>query len=246
MQLDVVLRSRPYARIAYATVVTWVALGGKSLAAEAKHLADAVGNHDLATARVVASALVGRDSSDLDASELCRAAVESVAENTADAVVGPLLWGAIAGPTGVVIYRAVNTLDAMVGHRSSLYERFGWAAANFDDLLTWPAARLGATLSVALAAFVGGDVWRAWRTLARDGHRHPSPNAGYLEAAFAGAFGIRLGGQNCYGDRVENRPTLGDGPLPTAATVRQAAALSRLVSVIATVLCASLAWWLRR
>jgi len=151
---------------------------------------------------------VGRDPSGLDGPQLCRAAVESVAENTADAVVGPLLWGALAGSPGVVAYRAANTLDAMVGHKSPRYLRFGWAAARLDDLLGWPAARLGAVLACLRAPAVGGDMGRAWRTLRVDGAAHPSPNAGRMEAAFAGALGVRLGGRNDYGDRVEERPAV--------------------------------------
>jgi adenosylcobinamide-phosphate synthase len=244
--LGAALRDRPRARLAYAALVTWVVLGARSLTREAHHLADAVAQDDLPAARRVAPALVGRDPSGLDGPELCRAAVESVAENTADAVVGPLLWGAVAGPAGAVAYRAVNTLDAMVGHKSARYERFGWAAARLDDLLTWPAARLGAALTAGLAPLAGGDSGRAWRTFLRDGRLHPSPNAGRLEAAFAGALGVRLGGRNRYGDRVEERPVLGAGPRPDAEAVRQAARLSRLVGAATMVLCALLAWRLGR
>jgi adenosylcobinamide-phosphate synthase len=243
---DVALRRRPPARLTYVALVTWIVLGGRSLAREAHRLADAVDQGDLPAARRLAPALVGRDPSGLDGPELCRAAVESVAENTADAVVGPLLWGALAGPAGAVAYRAVNTLDAMVGHRSARYERFGWAAAKLDDVLTWPAARLAAVLSVALAPLVGGDARQAWRILLRDGHRHPSPNAGRLEAAFAGALGVRLGGANRYGERVEERPLLGEGPRPGVAAVRRAIRLSQLVGATATILCALLAWRLGR
>jgi len=164
--------------------------------------------------------------------------VESVAENTADAVVGPLLWGALAGPAGVAAYRAANSLDAMVGHHSARYERFGWAAARLDDLLTWPAARLGAGLTCLAAPLVSGEAGRAWRTLRRDGGAHPSPNAGRMEAAFAGALGVRLGGVNRYGDRVERRPTLGSGPTPGPDDVDRAVRLSLLVGSAAAVLAA--------
>jgi adenosylcobinamide-phosphate synthase len=136
----------------------------------------------------------------------------------------------------VAAYRAANTLDAMVGHHSVRYERFGWAAARLDDLLTWPAARLGAGLACVLAPLVGGGVGRAWRTLRRDGGAHPSPNAGRMEAAFAGALGVRLGGVNRYGDRVERRPTLGDGPAPGPDEVDRAVRLSMLVGWAAAAL----------
>jgi adenosylcobinamide-phosphate synthase len=222
-------RHRPYARQLLLAAVTWSALGGRSLALAGQALGDAARHGDLERARQLAPTLVGRDPSGLDAGELCRAAVESVAENTADAVVGPLLWGALAGPAGVVGYRAANTLDAMVGHHSPRYSRFGWAAARLDDLLTWPAARLGAVLACLLAPAVGGNPGQAWQTLRADGAAHPSPNAGHMEAAFAGALGVRLGGRNRYGDRVEQRPALGHGQLPTPDDLDRAIRLSLLV-----------------
>ena len=130
--------------------VTWAALGGRSLAGEARRLATCVELGDLDGARAALPSLCGRDPAGLDEAQLCRAAVESVAENTSDAVVGALVWGAIAGPAGVAAYRAANTLDAMVGHRSERYASFGWAAARLDDAMNWPAARLTAALTVAL------------------------------------------------------------------------------------------------
>jgi adenosylcobinamide-phosphate synthase len=233
---DRCLVRRPVARALLLGLVTWSALGGRSLAEAGRRLAGAVRDGDLEAARKLAPTLVGRDPSGLDGPELCRAALESVAENTADAVVGPLLWGALAGPAGVAAYRAANTLDAMVGHHSPRYEQFGWAAARLDDLLTWPAARLGAGLTCVLAPLVGGGAGRAWRTLRRDGGAHPSPNAGRMEAAFAGALGVRLGGTNRYGDRVEQRPTLGGGPVPGPEDVDRAVRLSLLVGSAAAVL----------
>jgi adenosylcobinamide-phosphate synthase len=230
------LRRRPAGRLLLVAALTWTSLGGRSLAQAGRRLGRAVRSGDLPAARRLAPTLVGRDPSRLGATELCRAAVESVAENTADAVVGPLLWGALAGPPGVAAYRAANTLDAMVGHRSPRYLRFGWAAARLDDLLTWPAARLGAVLTCALAPAVGGDVGRAWRTLRRDGAAHPSPNAGRMEAAFAGALGVRLGGRNRYGGRVEDRPLLGDGPPPGPEQLERAVCLSLLVGAVTTAL----------
>lgn len=244
--IDVVLRRRPMGRFLLTVALAWVALGGRSLAREAIRLADAVEAGDLDRARRIIPALAGRDPSELDGPELCRAAVESVAENTADAVVGPLLWGVLAGPAGTVAYRAANTLDAMVGHRNERYERFGWAAARLDDALTWPAARLAAILTVVVAPLAGADGREAWRILRRDGARHPSPNAGRLEAAFAGALGLRLGGRNRYGDRIEERPVLGDGSLSDPSAVRAAVRLSGLVGAAAAALCVLLSWRLGR
>ena len=158
---------------------------------------------------------------------MARATVESVAENTSDAVVAPLLWGAVAGVPGLLGYRAVNTLDAMVGHRSPRYERFGWAAARLDDLVNWVPARVA-----GLAAAAGGAAGRritgggaAGRR--RDAGQHPSPNAGVVEAAFAGALGIRLGGRNVYDGQVEDRGVLGDGRAVEIADIARANRLAR-------------------
>ena len=239
-------RGHPAAELLLTGAATWVALGGRSLAAAGRELAAAVRSGDLEEARRLAPMLVGRDPRDLDGPQLCRAAVESVAENTADAVLGPLVWGVLAGPAGVVGYRAANTLDAMVGHRSARYQRFGWAAARLDDLAGWPGARLGAGLACLAAPAVGGSPARAWRVLRADGRAHPSPNAGPMEAAFAGALGVRLGGRNLYGERVEERPALGHGPLPGPGDVDRAARLSLLIGSGAAALLAGLRWGVSR
>src|SRR5947207_12682036 len=204
-------RRRPVARTVLVAGTTWAVLGGTSLRREATAVAQTLDAGDTRGARDRLPHLCGRDPSTLDSAELARATVESVAENTSDAVVAPLFWGALAGLPGLVGYRAVNTLDAMVGHRSDRYRRFGTAAARLDDLANLAPARLTAALTVLAARPLGGS-WRgALRTWLRDGGRHPSPNAGRCEAAMAGALGVRLGGRNLYGTRVEVRPTLGDG-----------------------------------
>jgi adenosylcobinamide-phosphate synthase len=220
---------------------TWAALGGRSLAREADAVAADVRNGDLGAARKALPALVGRDPDALDADGICRATVESVAENTADAVVGVLLWGAVAGPAGVAAYRAANTLDAMVGHRSERYADFGWAAARLDDALTWPVARAGAALAAVCAPVAGGSAGAAVRALRRDGAAHPSPNAGRMEAAFAGALGVRLGGPLAYAGRVEERPRLGDGRAPVPDDVTRAIRLSFAVGAAAALAGAAVA-----
>jgi adenosylcobinamide-phosphate synthase len=221
-------------------VVTFVTLGGRSLTAVAGRLADQLDAGDLAAARLTLRSLCGRDPTGLDAGELCRAAVESVAENTSDAVVGALLWGALAGPAGAAAYRAANTLDAMVGHRSDRYREFGWAAARLDDLVNWPAARLTAAVTAACAPLVGGRTATTWGTVRRDGAKHPSPNAGRVEAAFAGALGVRLGGPLTYAGRAEIRPRLGSGPAPDTADLRRANRLSLAVGASVAAGCAVL------
>jgi adenosylcobinamide-phosphate synthase len=214
-------------------------LGGTTLAREAGALAGELGEGRLEAARRRLPHLCGRDPAGLDEKQLCRATVESVAENTSDAVVAPLLWGVVGGVPGLLAYRAVNTLDAMVGHRDARYLRFGWAAARLDDAANWVPARLTGALIALWAPAAGGSARQAWRVLRRDGARHPSPNAGRCEAAMAGALGVRLGGANSYGGRVEHRPELGDGAGPGLADVRRAVRLSRLVSATALALAAA-------
>lgn len=231
-------RRHPWARTALVAGATWAALGGRSLRREARAMAQALDGGDLDAARNRLPHLCGRDPSTLDNTELARATVESVAENTSDAVVGPLVWGAVAGLPGLVGYRAVNTLDAMVGHRSQRYRHFGTAAARLDDAANLVPARLTAALTVVVAPGVGGSARAALRTWLRDGHRHPSPNAGQCEAAIAGALGVRLGGRNRYAGRVEVRPTLGEGKPAAADDIRRAATLSGAVGSLALILCA--------
>jgi adenosylcobinamide-phosphate synthase len=228
--------------VAVTTAATWTVLGGASLAAEAAGIARLLEAGDLAAARRRLPALCGRDPDGLDATGLARAVVESVAENTCDAVVAPLVWGTVCGLPGLLGYRAVNTLDAMVGHRSPRYERFGWAAARLDDVANLIPARVTGLLAVALAPTVGGSPRRALGTLLRDGRRHPSPNAGQCEAAFAGALGVRLGGRNSYQGRAEQRGLLGGGTPPAALDITRAVRLSRLVSAAALGLAVVVAW----
>jgi adenosylcobinamide-phosphate synthase len=234
-------RAAGITRAGLLAALTWAAIGGRSLGREADGIAGAVADGDLDLARKRLPALVGRDPAGLDGPEICRAVCESVAENTADAVVGPLVWGAVAGPAGVVAYRCANTLDAMVGHHSPRYERFGWASARLDDVLTWVPARLAALLAAACAPLAGGSAAGAVAVTRRDGANHPSPNAGRVEAAFAGALGLRLGGVNHYGARTEIRGPLGDGAAPDPGAVRRAARLSTLIGAATALLAAGAA-----
>ncbi|WP_456875419.1 cobalamin biosynthesis protein [Geodermatophilus sp. SYSU D00710] len=237
--VDRATRDRPAARTAAVALATWTVLGGTSLGRAAGAVAGALEAGDLPAARALLPTLAGRDPSALDAGELARATVESVAENTSDAAVAPLVWGALAGLPGLLGYRAVNTLDAMVGHRSPRYALFGWAAARADDVANWLPARLTAALTVAVAPLAGGSPRGALRVWRRDGAAHPSPNAGRCEAAAAGALGLRLGGRNVYGSRVEDRPVLGDGRAPDSDDVARAVRLSRAVWLAAAALAAA-------
>jgi adenosylcobinamide-phosphate synthase len=230
-------------RLAAATAVgTWAVLGGRSLAAEAGAVDDLLGHGDLDPARQRLTHLVGRRTHGLDEAEIARAVIESVAENTSDAVVAPLFWGAIAGLPGLLAYRAVNTLDAMVGHHSPRYERFGWASARADDVANYIPARLTALLTAAVAPLAGGSARGALAAWRADGSRHPSPNAGVCESACAGALGVRLGGRNDYGSRIEHRPVLGGSGRPAAGgDIGRAIRLSRWVTIAAALACAGIA-----
>jgi adenosylcobinamide-phosphate synthase len=234
-------RGRPVLRGAAVGATAWAVTGARSLGREAERVAAALDAGDLSAARAALPGLCARDPAQLDAKGVARAVVESVAENTSDAAVAPLVWAAVAGLPGLAAYRAVNTLDAMVGYRSPRYERFGWAAARLDDVANWAPARLTALLAAACAPVAGGNPREALRAMIRYGARHPSPNAGRPEAAFAGALGLRLGGSNTYGGVTEHRPELGDGRPPDPADIRRAQNLSRAVTIAATVLAAAAA-----
>jgi adenosylcobinamide-phosphate synthase len=230
-------RGGPVVRTLTTATATWVALGGTSLDREAAAVQARLESGDLAGARRQVARIVGRETAGLDEAGVARAAVESVAENTSDAVVGTLVWGAALGLPGLLGHRAANTLDAMVGHRTVRHERFGWAAARLDDLLGLPAARLTASLAVVLGEDPRAAA-RAWRRVAG---AHPSPNAGPVEAAFAGALGLSLGGPTTYGTRTEPRPRLGDGRAPGPVDLARARRLARRVGAGALVISVLLA-----
>ncbi|TGD90794.1 cobalamin biosynthesis protein [Mycolicibacterium sp. CH28] len=226
-------RARGPALAAVTGAATWVALGGTSLGRTGNAVADLLADDDIQGARGLLPSLCGRDPSVLDSDGLARAALESVAENTSDAHVAPLLWAAAGGVPGVLVYRGVNTLDAMIGHRSPRYARFGWAAARLDDAANYAAARVAGALVVVCAPLVGGSPGGALRAWRRDAARHPSPNAGVVEASFAGALGVRLGGPTQYRHQLEIRPTLGDGRVPGVEDLRRSVRLSLVVQAAA-------------
>jgi adenosylcobinamide-phosphate synthase len=234
-------RGNQVVQAATTAAATWVVLGGASLAAEGTAMGRELDRGDVVAARERLPHLCGRDPQRLDASGLARATVESVAENTSDAVVAPLLWGAVAGVPGLLGYRAVNTLDAMVGHRSARYRRFGWSAARLDDVANLLPSRVAAMLTAAGAPVVGGSATEAWQTWRRDASAHPSPNAGQVEASFAGALEVRLGGRTVYSHGVEERPVLGGGRNPDSGHVTRAVELSRVVGAGAALVSAAAA-----
>jgi len=183
----------------------------------------------LAGGRVAVSMIVGRDPESLDEAGICRAAIESLAENFSDGIVAPAFWIGLGGLPGGALYKAINTADSMIGHRTPRHEAYGWAAARLDDLVNLPASRLAGGLIVAAALFhPGAAPGAAWRALLRDAGRHRSPNAGWPEAAMAGALGLRLAGPRVYGaTRVEDA-WMGDGRAEAGpADVERALALYR-------------------
>jgi adenosylcobinamide-phosphate synthase len=216
-------------------VLAWPLIALRSMhdhvAAVARPLADG----DLAGARAAVAMIVGRDPVRLDAGGVARAGIESLAENTGDGIVAPVFWGAVAGLPGIAAYKAVNTLDSMIGHRDDRYEAFGKAAARLDDLANLIPARLTGLL-FALAAPRRSA--RALRVMLRDASRHRSPNAGWPEAAMAGALGVRLSGPRAYGTHVSDEPWLnGIAPDPGAGDIRRALTLyARAMALLALAL----------
>ena len=204
------------------TVALIVALGAGSLREVARQVGAELETGDLAAARRTLPSLVGRDPSELDESGIAAAVVESVAENTVDAVIAPMFWTLVFGAPGALGYRAINTMDAMVGHHSERFERFGWASARLDDVANWIPARVFACL---IALVSPNRLAAVQQAVKEDAPAHPSPNAGVAEAAVAGALGVELGGTLRYGDRVEHRPLLGSGPRPTGDTINRAVVL---------------------
>lgn len=225
------------AKGAATTALTWAALGGTSLAREGRAVHDLLVTGDVDGARSRVRHLVGRRTDDLSSDEVARAAVESIAENTSDAVIGTLVWGALLGPPGVALHRAANTLDAMHGHRSARYARYGWAAARLDDVLGWLPARVTVAATAALSPVRAREVVLA---AAGGGRDHPSPNAGPVEAGFAAALGVRLGGRTVYASGAEDRVVMGSGPAPTAADLPRAVTLAGRVGAftLAAAVCA--------
>ena len=192
---------------------------------------------DLASARVCVGEFVGRDTAHLSPNEVSRAAIESVAENASDGVVAPMLYGLLLGAPGALAYKAVNTLDSMVGHPHPPYENLGWASARLDDLANFVPARLTTLLAAAISGSAGGTgVAKTLAVASRYGPLTKSPNAGWAEAAFAGALDLRLGGPNSYGGVLREGPVLGIGRPPGTADIRRAVRLMRLACLSLTAL----------
>ena len=200
----------PYAGFAVAAFFAYSCLAARSLHAESLAVVAALEAGDLHEARRRLSFIVGRDTAELDETEIWRAVVETVAENSSDGVIAPLFYLMLGGPLLALAYKAVNTLDSMVGYKNERYIRFGWASARCDDFMNWLPARLTGLLMVMTAPLAGLSASGSWRIMRRDGRNHSSPNSGIPEAAAAGALGVRLGGTNRYFDQLVEKPTIGD------------------------------------
>ncbi len=204
----------PDAGMAVGIYLSWVSLAARSLHVESGKVVQALERDDLQGARLALSYIVGRETAELDEAEIVRGAVETVAENTGDGVIAPLFYLMLGGPALAIAYKAVNTLDSMVGYKNERYLHFGWASARFDDLANFVPARLTGLLMVLAAPICALSGGNAWRVMRRDCRNHSSPNSGFPEAAAAGALRVRLGGVNRYFGKEVEKPTIGDPSLP--------------------------------
>ncbi len=232
----------PFGLIAVAVIASTL-IAQRSLHQHVADVATALEQGGVIAGRAAVAKIVGRDPETLDAAGVARAAIESLAENFSDAVVAPVFWMAIAGLPGAALYKAINTADSMIGHRTPRHEAFGWTAARLDDLVNLPASRLSALLLVAAAMLSeNASAAAAWRAVVHDASRHRSPNAGYPEAAMAGALGLSLAGPRVYGGVKVDDATMGDGRRDaTAADIRRALALYRYADAILIALVAVIA-----
>jgi len=190
--------------------ILYITITPHALARDAKKIYRCLADRNLPEARRQLSWIVGRDTAHLEESEIARATIETVAENIVDGIISPLFYFWLLGPLGAALYRAINTMDSMVGYKNERYLYFGRAAAKLDDVVNWVPARLTAGLLLVSSAVLGFSARQAWLMMRRDAHTHPSPNGGYSEATVAGALGIRLGGYNQYQGKTEFRSYMGD------------------------------------
>lgn len=233
----------PWLALAVESIMCYQMLATKALKDESMKVYDALAAGDLAAARSAVSMIVGRDVERLDAAGVTRAAVETVAENASDGVVAPLLFMAVGGAPLGVFYKAVNTMDSMVGYRNEKYRYFGTAAARFDDVLNFVPARLSGVLMVCAASIARLDAKGAWRIFLRDRRKHASPNSAHTEAACAGALDVALAGDAWYFGKLVEKPTIGDALRPVeAADIVRANRLLYATASLSLVLCLALGW----
>ena len=215
--LGVCERFSPWLALAAESIVCYQLLAARSLRDESMAVHDALAAGDVPAAREACGMIVGRDTINLDEGELARAAVETVAENASDGVVAPMLFMGLGGAPAAMFYKAVNTLDSMIGYKNERYANLGRVAAKLDDVVNIVPARVSGVLMCAAAGLVGLDASRAWRVFKRDRYNHTSPNSAHTEAACAGALGVQLGGDNMYFGKRVVKPTIGDATRPIQA-----------------------------
>jgi adenosylcobinamide-phosphate synthase len=214
-------------------LVLYTCFAGRDLVVHSRKVYTALRDDNLSEARKRVGMIVGRDTGELERSEVVRACVESVAESTVDGVTAPLFWAIIGGPLGAILYKAVNTMDSTFGYKNERYLHFGWAAARFDDLVNFLPARISGLLMVVAAMLLRLRATESWRIFRRDRMQHASPNGGQTEAAVAGALGISLGGVSSYFGKVVHKPTLGEPVLePEAGHILQTNRILLTVTVL--------------
>ena len=247
--LEILIRAIPHFGCVVTVLIVAMLLAGGNLDRHVREVAVALRAEGLAGGRHSVAKIVGRDPQTLDEASVCRAAIESLAENASDGVTAPALWFLIAGLPGIIAYKTINTADSMIGHLSDRYRAFGWAAARLDDLVNLPASRLTGLAIIAAAALVpGASAGAAWQAYWRDAAKHRSPNAGWPEAAMAGALGLKLGGPRVYGGSPVDDSWMGNGTaeatpddIERALTIYRVAAGGALLIIVA---CGILVVWL--
>lgn len=237
----VIARLSDLAAYLFAILIASTTFAARSLHLESRKVANAIVEGDIKKARLQLSHIVGRDTADLDEPEIWRALVETVAENSSDGIIAPMFWFAVGGPVAAMKYKAVNTLDSMVGYKNVRYLRFGWASARMDDLLNYIPARLTAWLMILSAPFVKLSMISACSIYLRDRHNHPSPNSGHPESVAAGALKIRLGGAASYGGISSFKEYIGnaDSPLDEQA-YRGMIKLMYATTILMALLCSAI------
>jgi len=227
-----------YSGLLLSSVLVYFAIAPRNLYDESMKIYSFLKKGDLESARKSLSMIVGRDTNKLSESEVIRASVETVAENGVDAVISPLFYAMIGGAPLAIVYRAINTMDSMVGYKNKRYIDFGWAAARLDDFVNYIPARLSAILIPLSSLIYGKDWFSSFKIVVRDGKKNPSPNSGIPEAAVAGALGIQLGGLNYYGGMPSDKPFIGDcGSELSIKHIKEANILMFISSILFILIC---------
>jgi adenosylcobinamide-phosphate synthase len=244
LALEMAVRSVPILGFVVAVVIVAALIAAGSLDQHVRAVAAALRNDGLAGGRQTIAKIVGRDPDALDQAAICRAAIESLAENASDGVTAPALWYLVGGLPGMIAYKAINTADSMIGHMSERYHAFGWAAAKLDDLVNWPASRLTGLIFIAAASVVpGASASSAWQAFCRDARLHRSPNAGWPEAAMAGALGLRLAGPRVYDGVPVQDQWMGDGRTEaTPEDIDRALTIYRTAFAVTLMIVAVIGW----